>query len=79
MFKQATGLTLASYIRGRRLTKAATELRLTKLPVLTIALRYQFDSQQSFTRRFKAVLALLASEYRKVDVLCSDNFQPHQF
>ncbi|HDS6182585.1 TPA: helix-turn-helix domain-containing protein [Proteus mirabilis] len=80
VFKQATGLTLASYIRGRRLTKAATELRLTKLPVLTIALRYQFDSQQSFTRRFKAVFGVTPSEYRKVDVLCSDNFQPpHQF
>ncbi|MBG6017439.1 helix-turn-helix domain-containing protein [Proteus mirabilis] len=76
VFKQATGLTLASYIRGRRLTKAATELRLTKLPVLTIALRYQFDSQQSFTRRFKAVFGVTPSEYRKVDVLCSDNFQP---
>ena len=76
VFKQATGLTLASYIRGRRLTKAATELRLTKLPVLTIALRYQFDSQQSFTRRFKAIFGVTPTEYRRIDILCGDNFQP---
>lgn len=76
VFKQATGLTLASYIRGRRLTKAATELRLTKLPILTVALRYQFDSQQSFTRRFKATFGITPTEYRKLDNLCGDNFQP---
>ncbi|WP_193016569.1 MULTISPECIES: helix-turn-helix domain-containing protein [Gammaproteobacteria] len=76
VFKQATGLTLASYIRGRRLTKAATELRLTKLPILTVALRYQFDSQQSFTRRFKATFGVTPTEYRKLDNLCGDNFQP---
>lgn len=76
VFKQATGLTLASYIRGRRLTKAATELRLTKLPVLTVALRYQFDSQQSFTRRFKATFGVTPTEYRKLDNLCGNNFQP---
>ncbi|MBG2875701.1 helix-turn-helix domain-containing protein [Proteus alimentorum] len=76
VFKQATGLTLASYIRGRRLTKAATELRLTKLPILTVALRYQFDSQQSFTRRFKATFGVTPTEYRKLDNLCGNNFQP---
>lgn len=76
VFKQATGLTLATYIRGRRLTKAATELRLTKLPVLTIALRYQFDSQQSFTRRFKAVFGVTPTEYRRIDILCGESFQP---
>ncbi|WP_235410045.1 helix-turn-helix domain-containing protein [Proteus terrae] len=76
VFKQATGLTLASYIRGRRLTKAATELRLTKLPILTVALRYQFDSQQPFTRRFKATFGVTPTEYRKLDNLCGDNFQP---
>lgn len=79
VFKQATGLTLASYIRGRRLTKAATELRLTKLPVLTIALRYQFDSQQSFTRRFKAVLALLLRNTVKLMCCVATIFSPHQF
>ncbi|EAM3309133.1 helix-turn-helix domain-containing protein, partial [Shigella flexneri] len=53
LFKKVTGVTLASYIRARRLTKAAVELRLTKKTILEIALKYQFDSQQSFTRRFK--------------------------
>ncbi|EKH2428435.1 helix-turn-helix domain-containing protein, partial [Escherichia coli] len=55
LFKKVTGVTLASYIRARRLTKAAVELRLTKKTILEIALKYQFDSQQSFTRRFKYI------------------------
>ncbi len=37
LFKKVTGVTLASYIRARRLTKAAVELRLTKKTILEIA------------------------------------------
>lgn len=39
LFKKVTGVTLASYIRARRLTKAAVELRLTKKTILEIALK----------------------------------------
>lgn len=40
LFKKVTGVTLASYIRARRLTKAAVELRLTKKTILEIALKW---------------------------------------
>ncbi|MFO6425766.1 helix-turn-helix domain-containing protein [Escherichia coli] len=65
LFKKVTGVTLASYIRARRLTKAAVQLRLTKKTILEIALKYQFDSQQSFTRRFKYIFKVTPSYYRR--------------
>ncbi|MEM8422971.1 helix-turn-helix domain-containing protein [Morganella morganii] len=65
IFKRFTDMTLAGYIRRRRLTKAATELRLTTQNIGDIALKYQFDSQQSFARRFKAVFNMTPTEYRR--------------
>jgi len=65
MFKDVTGHAIGAYIRARRLTKAAVELRLTKKTILEIALKYQFDSQQSFTRRFKYIFKVTPSYYRR--------------
>ena len=42
-----------------------TKLRLTKKTILEIALKYQFDSQQSFTRRFKYIFKVTPSYYRR--------------
>ncbi|GAB7196389.1 helix-turn-helix domain-containing protein [Dickeya oryzae] len=53
LFKKETGVSLGTYIRNRRLSKAAVELKLTSQTVQDVALRYCFDSQQSFTRTFK--------------------------
>ncbi|MEB2704041.1 helix-turn-helix domain-containing protein [Citrobacter koseri] len=52
LFKIIIGISLGRYIRERRLTNAAEELCFTTEPVLDIALKYQFDSQQTFTRAF---------------------------
>ncbi|MGK2889103.1 MAG: helix-turn-helix domain-containing protein [Candidatus Malihini olakiniferum] len=43
---------LGQYIRGRRLSCAALELRMTRSSILSIALKYRFDSQQTLTRAF---------------------------
>lgn len=64
MFKDITGQAIVSYIRARRLTKAAIALRLTRRKILDIALQYHFDSQQSFTRAFKKQFAQSPSCYR---------------
>lgn len=56
MFKEVTGQAIGSYIRSRRLSRAAVALRLTSRPILDIALQYRFDSQQTFTRAFKSSL-----------------------
>lgn len=56
---------MGSYIRARRLSKAAVALRLTNRPILDIALEYHFDSQQTFTRAFKKQFSQSPGRYRR--------------
>lgn len=65
MFKRFTGEVLGTYARRRRLTAAARELRLTSATVACIADKYQFDSQQTFTRGFKKQFGLPPAAYRR--------------
>ncbi|WLI76191.1 helix-turn-helix domain-containing protein [Kosakonia sp. H02] len=53
IFREVTGIPMATYIRRRRLCKAATALKISSDSILNIALRYRFNTQQSFNRRFK--------------------------
>ena len=53
IFKQITGETPGNYIRERRLTEAAKELRGSDRRILDIAIEYGFESQISFTSSFK--------------------------
>ena len=53
LFHAITGENVMFYIRKRRLTEAAKELLITDKSILEVALEYQFDSQESFTRAFK--------------------------
>lgn len=75
-FKNITGLALGGYIRSRRLCRAAIALRLTKQPILNIAIQYQFDSQQTFTRRFKAHFNITPAAYRRAPVWDASALQP---
>ena len=47
------GLTLAEYVRRRRLTLAAGELLSGDARVIDIALKYGYNSPDSFTRAFR--------------------------
>ncbi len=47
------GMTLAEYVRRRRLTVAARELSSTKAKVLDVAIKYGYDSPDAFTRAFR--------------------------
>ncbi|WP_431223847.1 helix-turn-helix domain-containing protein [Serratia sp. L9] len=76
MFKQLTGQVLGTYARRRRLTAAARELRLTSATVACIADKYQFDSQQTFTRGFKKQFGLPPAAYRRSDDWPSYGLQP---
>jgi AraC family transcriptional activator of mar-sox-rob regulon len=67
MFKEVTGQAIGSYIRRRRLSKAAIALRLTSKSILEIALQYHFDSQQTFTRAFKKQFNQTPAHYRRTD------------
>jgi AraC family transcriptional activator of mar-sox-rob regulon len=64
LFKHFSGYNLAEYIRARRLSKAAIELRLSHSLVFDIIMEYGFESQQTFTRTFKQHFGISPGQYR---------------
>ena len=52
IFYSITGKTVGSYIRERRLTEAGTDIK-NGAKVLDVAIKYGYESQESFTRAFK--------------------------
>jgi AraC family transcriptional regulator len=67
VFSSSVGDSLKSYIRGRRLTKAMGELGSDKR-ILDIALDAGFESQEAFTRAFKAQFQNTPGECRKAGI-----------
>lgn len=53
IFSIFTDFTLHEYIRLRRLTKAAMEISESNIKIIDIALKYGYDSPNSFTSAFK--------------------------
>lgn len=66
IFRKFIGKSIAEYIRERRMTQSARELITTDQRVIDIAMTYQFNSQESFTRAFKVIYKLPPGKYRKV-------------
>ncbi|MEQ5091654.1 helix-turn-helix domain-containing protein [Providencia rettgeri] len=66
IFKKETGITLGCYVRTQRLARAAEELWVTDYAIRIISDRYQFDSQQTFSRVFKKHFCITPSAYRKI-------------
>lgn len=64
-FSYMTGMTLTEYIRRRRLTLAAAELRNTDMPIVELALQYGWDSSTAFSRAFVRQHGISPSHYRK--------------
>ncbi|CNI18041.1 helix-turn-helix domain-containing protein [Yersinia bercovieri] len=65
-FKSIVGLQLASYIRGRVLTRAAVALRISRRPIIEISDELGFDSQQTFTRTFKKRFGITPNSFRQM-------------
>lgn len=65
IFHAGTGEPVAEYIRRRRLTEAARELLSTDNKIIDIALKYQFGSQEAFTKAFKKIYGMPPREFRK--------------
>lgn len=65
IFPVLFNVTLAEYIRKRRLTKAAFELKQTQHSILDIALRYGYESPDAFAIAFKKQHAATPSSVRK--------------
>ncbi|WP_019912226.1 effector binding domain-containing protein [Paenibacillus sp. HW567] len=68
MFGMLTGVTVADYIRKRRLTLAAQELAISKLRVLDVALKYGYDSPEAFAKAFRKAHGLTPSAAREPGV-----------
>jgi AraC family transcriptional regulator len=65
MFHMLTGSTVAEYLRKRKLTLAAQELAVTKAKVLDIALKYGYDTPESFSKAFRRVHGISPSAARE--------------
>lgn len=65
MFSFLTGVTLAEYIRRRRLTAAAFELQRTGDKIIDIALKYGYESPGAFARAFRGLHGASPSQVRQ--------------
>ena len=52
VFTVVTGITIGDYIRNRRLSLAGLDLLLAKSKIIDIAMRYQYDTSESFSKAF---------------------------
>jgi len=68
IFNVLCGFTVGEYIRNRRLTLAAQELSSTDQKIIDIALKYGYDSPDSFTRAFTKFHGISPSAAKKQDV-----------
>ena len=67
VFKALVGDTPKEYLRKRRLTLAAKRLLTEDVGILELAIDCQFDSQEAFTRAFKALFNMTPAQYRKIN------------
>ena len=77
MFSYLAGVPLKEYIRRRRMTRAAADLR-TGEKVLHVALRYGYDSPTAFNRAFQAVHGIPPSAAREPGAAVK-SFSPLRF
>lgn len=64
MFSFLSGISLSEYIRRRRLTLAALDLKDRDLRIIDVAVKYDYNSADSFSRAFHSMHGILPSEAR---------------
>ena len=64
-FAISTGITLAEYIRRRKLTNALNDLRRTDEKVIDIAIKYGYESSDAFCVAFKRLFSITPSQAKK--------------
>jgi len=70
VFKKETNIPLSQYIATRKIANAAFEIRHLPRNITDIAMEYEFESVDTFTRAFKRDTRLTPSEFRKSNHLC---------
>lgn len=68
IFSFTLEMTLPEYVRRRRLTLAADEIRTGDVKIIDIAMKYGYESHAAFTRAFKAHHGVSPDKARKKDV-----------
>lgn len=68
MFSFLSGISLSEYIRRRRLTLAALDLRDSNIRVIDVAVKYGYRSADSFSRAFYSMYGILPSEARSENI-----------
>lgn len=68
MFSFIVDFPLSEYIRRRRLSLAAFELQKSDIKIIDLALKYGYESPDSFTRAFQRLHGATPSAARKKDV-----------
>ena len=66
LFRRITGESVSRYITKKRMEKAAEELTQTRHPIIDVALKYQYASQESFSRAFSRIYGITPGKYRKL-------------
>lgn len=64
-FHSIVGMTIKSYVAGRRLARAALDIRDTRIRILDIALKYGYSSQEALTRAFVDAYGCTPAAYRR--------------
>lgn len=65
MFSMLTGYTVSEYIRNRRITVATQELINCGSKVIDVAVKYGYESPESFTKAFRKIHGISPSETKK--------------
>ncbi|WP_193750880.1 AraC family transcriptional regulator [Bacillus coahuilensis] len=64
-FTMLTGYSVAEYVRKRRLTLAAQELMSPNVKVIDVALRYGYETPESFSKAFRKAHGVSPSQVKK--------------
>jgi len=65
IFNLVTGTTVGEYIRNRRLSLAGQELLHAKSKIIDVAMKYQYDTQEGFSKAFTRFHGIAPSSVRK--------------
>ncbi len=65
LFSFLTGIPIAEYIRGRRMTLAGFDVQETNIKIIDIAIKYRYESHSSFSRAFQLFHGVTPSDVRK--------------
>ena len=65
IFMSKTDMNIGEYIYNKKMAQAVMDLRYTKLPIIEIAQKNGFSTQESFTRAFKKAFGVTPYVFRK--------------